>query len=161
MMPYNRGFKLPELVKELIQIRDKLRKHYNKNGLKLKFTPDGRMVGDIGEAIAVEKFGLELTQGTGIDGKARDGRTVQVKASGTNGGAAFRSIDALQHAEHLLFFHLDYENCRGEVIYNGPEKQVRNLIEGKKGQRTVSAKQLRSMDENVKDDKRLKRIDPQ
>ncbi len=160
-MPYRRDFVLPELLLELIQVRDKLRQRYNQNGVDLKFTPDGRMVGDLGEAIAVELFGINLTQGTGIDGIAPDGQTsVQVKASGTFGGAAFRPITIEFCAQHLLFFHLDYEKHCGEVIYNGPEAPVRaRYVNGRAGQITVTANALRRMDENVELNQRLKRID--
>jgi hypothetical protein len=162
-MPYRKEFELPELLLELVQVRDKLRHRYNQNGVELKFTPDGRMVGDLGEAIAVELFGLKLTQGTGIDGVAPDGRTsVQVKASGTFGGAAFRPIDDKECAQHLLFFHLDYEKRCGEVIYNGPEAPVRaRYVKGKTSQITVTANALRGMDENVALNQRLKRVDSQ
>lgn len=159
-MPYSKTFELPKLVREMILVRDKLRSHYNQNGVELKFTPDGRMVGDLGEAIAVELFGISLQQAGGIDGLAPDKKTsVQIKASGNLGGAAFRPIDKSKHADHLLFFHLDYDNCCGEVVYNGPEKTVRDKISHAKGQRTVSVKVLRALDDDVQTEKRLARID--
>ncbi|MGR9449204.1 DUF6998 domain-containing protein [Rhizobium leguminosarum] len=42
---------------------------------------DGKLVGDIGEAVAAELFGLTLKPGggTGIDGHTPDGRSVQVR----------------------------------------------------------------------------------
>ena len=57
----------------------------------------------------------------GVDGFTSDGRSVQVKASGTAGGAAFRLVETT--ADHLLFFHFNYDECFGEVIYNGPEER--------------------------------------
>jgi len=44
------------------------------------------LIGDIGEAVAVELFGLTLSppNGTDINGHAPDGRSVQVKATGQN-----------------------------------------------------------------------------
>ena len=61
----------------------------------LHFILDGKLVGDIGEAVAAEMFGLKLVPGggTGIDGHTSDGRTVQVKATGTGRGPVFRQVD--------------------------------------------------------------------
>ena len=62
--------------------------------VQLEFTLDGNLVGDLGEAIAVELFGIRLVEAKsteGIDGCAPDGSTtVQVKATGTGRGPAFR-----------------------------------------------------------------------
>ena len=78
-------FDLPPAIADLVAARNKLRAHYASAGLK--FTLDGNLVGDLGEAIAVELFGLQLVEArstAGIDGRAPDGRTVQVKASMPN-----------------------------------------------------------------------------
>jgi hypothetical protein len=122
-------FALPAAIAELIAARNSLRKHYREvlrhrgSGVQLKFTLDGNLVGDLGEAIAVELFGIRLveTKSTeGIDGYAPDGRTtVQIKASGTGRGPAFRQTET--RADHLLFFDLDFEKATGTVVYNGPE----------------------------------------
>lgn len=90
-------FALPSAVGELVAARNKLRLHYASAGLA--FTPDGKLVGDIGEAVAAELFGLRLIQSKGIDGYAPDGRSVQVKATGRRGGALFRCVDT--KANHL------------------------------------------------------------
>ena len=73
-------FQLPTIVRELVDARNKLRAHYSDGGLK--FTLDGNLVGNLGEAIAVELFSIRLSNGDmeGFDGIASDGRTVQVKA---------------------------------------------------------------------------------
>lgn len=83
MVPGGVDFNLPEEIRELLAARNRLRDHYR--FADLKFTLDGNLVGDIGEAVAAKLFGLRLLKrnGTGIDGEAPDGRTVQVKASGT------------------------------------------------------------------------------
>nr|WP_245446657.1 hypothetical protein [Neorhizobium sp. T25_27] len=78
--------------------------------------------------MAAELFGLKLSArgGTGIDGHAPDGRSVQVKATGTNRGPVFRMVDT--RADHLLFLSFDFENLRGEVVYNGPEHTAIALL---------------------------------
>jgi hypothetical protein len=59
------------------------------------FALDGNLIGDLGEALANEYFGVRLVErnGAGINGYARDGRIIQVKASATGRGAAFRNTE--------------------------------------------------------------------
>ena len=42
-------------IKQLLEITGRLKKQYGRN-----FTLDGRLVGDIGEVLTAEKYGLEL-----------------------------------------------------------------------------------------------------
>lgn len=94
-------FDLPPVIEPLVASRSALRRHYGHPDLK--FTFDGNLVGDIGEAIAIELFGLTLTERCreGFDGLVGT-RTVQVKATGTARGPAFRKVET--EADHLLFF---------------------------------------------------------
>lgn len=107
--------------------------------------------------MAAELFGLKLSprNGTGIDGHAPDGRTVQVKATGTNRGPAFRMVDT--RADHLLFLVFDLENLKGEVVYNGPEERVIKLLPTAwVGQKTVSLGQIRRANSVVAEEQRLR-----
>lgn len=147
-------FKLPDQIRPLIEARNALKVRYS--AVDLHFTLDGNLVGDLGEAVAAELFGLRLTgrSNEGVDGYAADGRSVQVKASGTMRGAAFRPVET--RADHLLFFHFHYDECAGEVVYNGPEEPVvRSLPAQWTGQRCVSVPTLRRLDELVDEMKRL------
>ena len=156
-MPYRREFALPPVVADLVA-RNKLRAHYKSAGLK--FTLDGNLVGDIGESIAAEIFGVQLVpgNGTGIDGHAPDGRSVQVKATGTGRGPVFRCVDT--RADHLLFLDIDFENLKGQVIFNGPEHvALSKMPEAWLGQRPVSKGHIRAADKSVDDGDRLRRID--
>jgi hypothetical protein len=122
----------------------------------LHFTFDGNLVGDLGEAVAAEMFGLRLTgrSNEGVDGYAPDGRSVQVKASGTSRGVAFRLVDT--RAEHLLVFHFSYDDCTGEIIYNGPEEPVVGTLPAVWiGQKCVSPSTLKRLNAAVSDDERL------
>lgn len=152
-------FELPLAIADLVAARNKLRDHYDSVGLE--FTLDGNLVGDLGEALAVELFGVRLvnTRSTaGIDGYAPDGRTVQVKATGTGRGPAFRKTET--RADHLIFFELDFKNAKGQVVFNGPENiATATLPEVFKNQRSVSKVQIRAADARVDDADRLKRID--
>lgn len=157
-LPYRRDFSLPPVVAGLVTARNKLREHFRSAGLK--FTLDGNLVGDIGEAIAAELFGIKLVpvNGTGIDGHAPDGRSVQVKATGTGRGPVFRCLDV--RAEHLLFFEFDFDNLSGTVIFNGPERiALAKMPEQWNGQRPVSRVQIRAADALVENEHRLLRVD--
>ena len=148
------NFRLPQQISKLVDARNALKAHYS--DVDLRFTFDGNLVGDLGEAIAADLFGIKLTGRSheGIDGYAPDGRSVQVKASGTKRGAPFRLVETC--ADHLLFFHFDYDECAGEVVYNGPEEPVRQTLPAHwVGQRSVSAATFRRLNKLVGDEDRL------
>ena len=149
-------FKMPEDIKELVAARQLLKKHYEHTGLE--FTFDGKLVGDIGEALAVEIFGIKLTKkgNRAIDGHAPDGRSVQIKASGSGLGPAFQPGEA-EDANHLLFFGLNYDERVAEVIFNGPEALVRSFLPDEwKGSRAVTIGQIRRANNEVREDQRLR-----
>lgn len=147
-------FPLPQPIVQLVVAQQALREHYASS--KLAFTFDGKLVGDLGEAIAHDVFGVDLIRGSteAVDGIAPDGRTVQVKASGTGRGPAFRNTSAV--ADHLLFFHLDFRECSAELIYNGPERLVRDLLPVTfNNQRVIPVNQVREVSAMVLESQRL------
>jgi hypothetical protein len=149
-----REFELPQVVRELVAARNNLRRHYALCGLT--FTIDGNLVGDLGEAVAAELFDIQLVarNGTGIDGFASDGRSVQVKATGTGRGPAFRVVD--RRADHLLFLDLDLENLKGRIVFNGPEVLVIGRLPPTwVGQRALSLAQIAAIDRMVRAEDRL------
>ncbi len=129
---------------------------------QLDFTFDGKLLGDIGEALAVEYFGIVLDEqggATGIDGHLPNSKaTVQVKATGTGRGANFRPTKKV--ADYLLFFSLDMERGGFEVVYNGPEDNIRNKLpkgfNENKEQRAVSFEALKKENSNLSDCDRIK-----
>lgn len=148
-------FQLPPAIADLVLARNRLRKHYA--SVELKFTLDGNLVGDLGEAVASELFKIRLVSARstqGIDGYAPDGRTVQIKATGTGRGPAFRLVET--RADHLLFFDLDFENSAGTVVFNGPERIATALLPRQfTGQRSLTPHQIRAADAKVQPDERL------
>ena len=56
-------FDLPPAIADLVAARNKLRAHQPSVGLK--FPLDGNLVGDLGEAIAVELFDLDFERARG------------------------------------------------------------------------------------------------
>ena len=161
-------FKLPPAIIELIAARDAVRAHYQNvlqrqgSEVDLCFTLDGNLVGDIGEAIAAELFGVKLVSvkaTEGYDGYAPDGRTtVQIKATGTKRGPVFRNTPV--KADHLLFFCLDFQNATGSVIYNGPEVDARRKLgDSFLGQRMASRRHIEAIGIAVPTQLQLPRID--
>ena len=121
---------MPSAVRALREAQQALARHYANTGLK--FTLDGRLVGDIAEALALHHFGLVLPRKRigGVDVLTTSGKTVQVKATGKPScGPAFTPGEGF--AEHLLFFRLDFEANTALVAYNGPEAPVRSLLPSK------------------------------
>jgi hypothetical protein len=112
-----------------------------------RFTPDGHLVGSIGEAVAAFVYGLELlcSNTECHDAKAPDGRLVQVKLTG--GSSAISMYD---EAHHLIVLQLVNRNQFIEV-YNGPGTLPWHLAGKiqKNGQRPISLARLRELQRDV------------
>jgi hypothetical protein len=91
-----------------------------------KFTPDGILVGSIGEVLAAYYYGLSLLPQSNAnhDACAPDGTQVQVKTTQRD------SIDIRTEPDHLLVLKL-YPDGRCEEIFNGPGSLVWGFISGK------------------------------
>ncbi|MEO6985897.1 MAG: hypothetical protein ABI155_11190 [Paralcaligenes sp.] len=118
---------LPEVARNLWLARVGLQKHYATTGLL--FTLDGRLVGDIAEALALEHFELSPPERRtpSVDAITASNQSVQIKASGSSKRGPSFSY-GLGFADLLLFFRLDFEKGTAIVLYNGPEGPVRELI---------------------------------
>jgi hypothetical protein len=148
-------FSLPPAVALLVTARNELRRHYQRVGLK--FTIDGNLLGDLGEAVAAELFNVTLTparSSEGIDGFTPDNQSVQVKATGTNRGPAFRLVET--KADYLLFFEFDLDRALGLVVFNGPESIATRLLPKTfQGQRSLTRRQIRDANAQVQINQRL------
>jgi CTP:molybdopterin cytidylyltransferase MocA len=102
---------LPELLSDLYRIVDQLQDLFPRR----KFTPDGHLVGSLGEVIAEYLYGLTLSDNNRAthDAIAPDGRDVQIKATQGN------QIGIGSEPVHLLVLKLNGRGG-GEEIYNGP-----------------------------------------
>lgn len=105
------------------------------------FTPDGHMVGSIGEVIAAEEYGFELFEASHPvhDARTQDGKLVQIKA--TQGDR----IAIGERPEYLIVLRIN----RGggfEEVYNGPGDIAWELVgkRQKTGQCHVSLAKLRA-----------------
>jgi hypothetical protein len=86
------------------------------------FTPDGHLVGSIGEALASYYYGIELSSASakGHDGTAGEVK-VQVKA--TQGDR----IGLSSEPEHLLVFQL-HQDGKFTEVYSGPGSLAWSLV---------------------------------
>jgi len=110
-------------------------------------TPDGHLVGSLGECLAAYYYGLDLLTASspGIDAAARD-RYVEIKA--TQG----RRVALRSGPEHLLVLQLDRRGGFSEV-YNGPGENVWSALKDQprpsNGQYQVSLPRLMKLMEDV------------
>ena len=146
---------LPNPVRDLYDAQNELRRYYAQTALT--FTFDGKLVGDIGEAVVAETFGVKLCDRrmAGIDGYSRDGRSVQIKATGSEGrGPAFTYGEGV--ADHLIFVRIDFEKGRAVILNNGPEAPVRRLLPKTwAGTETVRLSRILALDATLDVNQRL------
>ncbi len=144
-----------EEIRELLAITTKLRAKYGR-----KFTLDGKLVGDIGEVLAAQKYNIELLpESTSIhDAKEKGtGRLVQIKASMKDN---FYFPHESKMPDYFLCVHIhEYGNIT--TRYNGSGKYVfDNLIDNKiKGDSTgyvFSTKKLIELNQSVDETDRIK-----
>lgn len=138
-------YKLSEmalLIQDLYSIVKKLESHFPGR----HFTPDGHLVGSIGEVLASHHYDLELLPASYEihDAKTPDGKFVQIKA--TQG----KSIGIRSEPDHLLVLKI-LLNGTVEEVYNGPGNLVwENASKMQKnGQRQISVNKLKALMSNV------------
>jgi len=120
------------------------------------FTPDGHLVGSIGEVLAAHDYGLRLFPNSypTHDAITKTGIHVQIKI--TQG----KQIGLREKPEHLLVLYLDPATGQHEEVFNGPSDAMWRLV-GKKqsnGQRQISLAKLRAVQDSVPPRKRIRRI---
>ena len=102
-------------IKELYVIVNELEKQFPGR----RFTPDGHLVGSIGEVIAASYYGLTLLPASyeTHDATSLDGRMVQIKAT------QIESVSLSSEPEYLIVLKIQRSGTT-EEIYNGPGQQV-------------------------------------
>jgi hypothetical protein len=145
--------RLPELLKAIYAAVDELEVMFPGR----HFTPDGHMIGSLGEALAQHHYRIELSAASAYchDGVC-EGRQVQIKA--TQGTKVALSSEP----QHLLVLQLKRDGSFTEQ-YNGPGTPVWELFAGKprpkNGQYQVSLTTLQALMKTVDPSVRLKRRD--
>ena len=130
--------RMPKAVRDIYRAVDELQAAYPGR----KFTPDGHLVGSIGEVIAQDAFRLTLYSMShqGHDAKNPDGRDVQIKLT------AGSSISMYGDCDRLIVLRV-VSTDEAEVIYDGDGSPVWKAAGKmqKNGQRTISLSKIRGL----------------
>ena len=146
----DRWHEVGDLLGKLYHIVDRLEELFPGR----KFTPDGHLVGSIGEALAAHMFKLRLLPGSsaGHDAVTTDDRRKKVQIKLTQG----KSVALRSQPDHLLVLRITRERSV-EVIYNGkgcfPWSRAGKMQ--KNGQRKISLKRLQAINDCISDEDRL------
>ena len=142
----------PELIRSIYRIVDELESMFPGR----HFTPDGHMVGSIGEAIAKHYYGVKLHSASykGHDGEAA-GFRVQIKATQRH------SIAISSEPDQLLVLKIHRDGSFTEQ-YNGPGEPVWSLVQlkprPKNGQYQVRLNHLGQLMKLVPEEDRIPRL---
>ena len=134
--------RIQELVRQLYAVTGELEREVPDR----KFTPDGHLVGSLGESVARVWYGLHLLESSSEvhDARAIDGRLVQIKATQRNRVALYSK------PQHLIVL---WFGPSGEIQeeFNGPGEAMWLVVskKAKNGQRSVSLQKLRAVMEGV------------
>jgi hypothetical protein len=141
---------IPELVRALYRTVAELQRLFPDR----LFTPDGHLVGSLGEVIAAHDYNLTLLPPSteGHDALTADGRRVEIKITqGTR--VALRNLP-----DHLLVLKLRADG-ETEEVYNGPggEPWGQAGKMQKNGQRPISLSKLKVLMKTVSEENKIKR----
>lgn len=150
--------KLPTAVMAFYWAHRSMCEHLAHTGLT--FTIDGKLLGDLGEALAAEAFSITLCRQRtrGVDGHAADGRTVQIKTTGlATSGPAFTPGEGV--SDHLIFLRVDFKAGEASILYNGPEAPIRQyLVVPWTGTQVVSLSKVLAEGKRLTEADRLPRV---
>lgn len=150
-------------IQQLLAITKQLRDNSNHQGRK--FSLDGKLVGDIGEVLAAEVYGLELLPENSYQYDAVEkatGRKIQIKAS-------FKGYSYFPYGDDKIpdYFLAVNINEKGELeeLFNGPGQYIvdyyikpRGLKHYKETFYTLSKGVLKRLNQQVPDEDKINRI---
>jgi len=141
---------VPELIAQLYKITQRLEEIFPGR----PFTPDGHLVGSIGEVVAKYIYELELKDPScaQFDAETKDGRSVQIKLTGPGGkGYGFRWSNQTPCEPPDLLLALKLTTSGFVEVFNGhfPIDLLKNRKDSTNGQLTISVSKLSSRNEPV------------
>ena len=139
---------VPRLIGELYKTTRELSRIFGHRS----FTPDGHLVGSIGEVVAEYIYDLTLQPAStpGIDAHARDGRSVQIKLTGGSSyGVRWSSTRQTSAPDLLLCLRLTGTGF--SEVYNGlfPVDLLVGRKDSSNGQLAVSVSKLLARNESL------------
>ena len=144
---------LEEKIRELYRITAELEEKYPGR----RFTPDGHLVGSIGEVYAAEKYGLTLLEASSEkhDATSADGRLVQIKITQTD------RVSIYSEPDYLIVMKMKHDGSIVE-IYNGkgaaPWTNAGKTQ--KNGQRSIGLRKLSLLNDAVPSKDRIRKVEP-
>lgn len=149
-------------ISEFLKICNNLKEKYSHH--KRSFTLDGKLVGDIGEVLAAEKYGLELLKENHRTHDAielKTNRHIQIKASFKN-NFYFPSLNK-PIPDYFICINI-LENGEITEIYNGPGDLVAYELIRKKNKKedstgyTLNTNDLIKLNDTVPDNEKIKKV---
>ncbi len=143
---------LEEKIRELYRITAELEEKYPGR----RFTPDGHLVGSIGEVYAAEKYGLTLLEASSEkhDARSVDGRMIQIKITQTD------RVSIYSEPDYIIVMKMISDGTI-EEIYNGrgsaPWENAGKVQ--KNGQRSISLRKLVSLNAAVSPEDRIRKME--
>lgn len=146
--------KLQALVKQLYATVNELEIMFPNR----HFTPDGHLVGSLGECLVADAYGLSLLNASnkGYDALTKNGIKVEIKATQS------KSVSFRSEPEHTIVIKI-MPNGTFEEIYNGSGARVWQQFANKKkpsnGQFQISISKLRALNDKVSDNEHIPKLD--
>ncbi len=146
--------KVQQLIQKLYEIVHELEKEFEEH--KRHFTPDGHLLGSLGEVIAAFTYNLDLRPSSTKkhDAKSSDGRNIQIKLTGGK-----RGISLSSEPDYPMVLQLE-KTIGIQEIYNGSGASVWDKCKpgSKNGQRPISLKVLQDLNKQLSDSDRIKQF---
>lgn len=143
-----------DLIKKLYSVVSKMEEMYPGR----HFTPDGHLVGSLGECIVANAYDLKLMPASnkGYDAITKCGLEVEIKATQKK-AVAFRS-----EPQHVIVIKI-LPDGQFEEVYNGLGCRVYDTFKGKKkpsnGQFQISISKLKKLNDSVDSAERVARVE--
>ena len=142
---------IPQIIEDLYALVGKLEQLFPSR----RFTPDGHLIGSIGEVVAAHRYNLQLLPASAEchDATSESGIRVQIKAT------QVRSVGLRAEPEHLLVLKISKHGHTSEA-FNGPgflAWRAAGRMQ-KNGQRPISISKLQELMQEVPADARIQPI---